>query len=192
MRTRLCPPFLLLALAVFVPAVAGAMDFEITPAVQRELDRQHALITRWAADPTVVEAVRAQNRKGPMAGVDNAVWKTLRRSDPAVRQFQDNAAGKFLRKCQRDSGGAITEIFLNAARGEKVAFVEKTTSYIHAGAAKHDVPFGTGKPWQGEPEFDESTQTYAVQLSVPVLDGGRPIGSLVVGVNVSHLRQAQR
>jgi hypothetical protein len=179
-------------IAALLPAVASAIDFEITPAVQAELDRQKAVIATWAADPVIVAAVRAQNRKGPMAGVDNARWKTMRRSDPAVRQFQTNEAGQFLREHQRQSGGAITEVFLNAAKGEKVAFGEKTTSYIHAGSAKHDVPFGTGKPWQGEAEFDESTQTYAVQVSVPVLDGGRPIGSLVAGVNVSHLRQASR
>lgn len=192
MRTNLVTRVLAAMFAVLLPAVAGAMEFEVTPAVQSELDRQKAAIARWAADPTLVAAVRAQNRKGPMAGVDNAKWKSMRRSDPAVRQFQQSAAGEFLRNRQRESGGAITEVFLNAAKGEKVAFVEKTTSYIHAGAAKHDVPFASGKPWQGEPEFDESTQTYAVQVSVPVLDGGRPIGSLVVGVNVSHLRQAQR
>ena len=192
MRTSLIVRTFAVTAALLLPAVAGAIDFEVTPAVQAELDRQKAAIAAWASDPTVVAAVRAQNRKGPMAGVDNARWKTMRRSDPAVRQFQTSDVGQFLRNRQRESGGAITEVFLNAAKGEKVAFGEKTTSYIHAGSAKHDVPFGTGKPWQGQPEFDESTQTYAVQVSVPVLDGGRPIGSLVAGVNVSHLRQVRR
>lgn len=192
MRTSLIARTFAVTAALLLPAAAGALDFEVTPAVQAELDRQKAAIAAWAADPTVVAAVRAQNRKGPMAGVDNARWKTMRRSDPAVRQFQTSEVGQFLRNRQRESGGAITEVFLNAAKGEKVAFGEKTSSYIHAGSAKHDVPFGTGKPWQGQPEFDESTQTYAVQVSVPVLDGGRPIGSLVAGVNVSHLRQVRR
>ena len=79
------------------------------------------------------------------------------------------------------------EAFLNGALGEKVAFVEKTTSYIHKGQAKFDVPYTTGKTWQGSPEFDESSQTYAIQISVPVLVDGRPAGALVVGVNLTHL-----
>ena len=192
MRTSFIKRVYVAAFVGLLPVVGAAIDFDMTPAVQSELDQQKAAIARWAADPTVVAAVRAQNRKGPMAGVDNARWKSMRRSDPDVRQFQTNDAGQFLRNRQRETGGAITEVFLNAAKGEKVAFAEKTTSYIHAGSAKHDVPLRTGKPWQGEPEFDESTQTYAVQVSVPVLDNGRAIGSLGAGVNVSHLRQVKR
>lgn len=192
MKTSLIKRVFFVAFFGLLPVVGAAIDFDMTPAVQSELDRQKAAVARWAADPTVVAAVRAQNRKGPMAGVDNARWKSMRRSDPDVRQFQTNDAGQFLRNRQRETGGAITEVFLNAAKGEKVAFAEKTTSYIHAGSAKHDVPLRTGKPWQGEPEFDESTQTYAVQVAVPVLDNGRAIGSLVAGVNVSHLRQVKR
>ena len=131
-----------------LPTVSAAVDFEITPAVQAELDREKAIVAGWAADPTIVKAVEEQNRKGPIADMDKSKWKATRRSDPIVKQFQDNPAGRFLRAKMRESSGVVTEAFLNAAKGEKVAFAEKTTSYIHAGAAKHDVPFTTGKPWQ--------------------------------------------
>ena len=175
-----------------LPTVSAAVDFEITPAVQAELDREKAIVAGWAADPTIVKAVEEQNRKGPIADMDKSKWKATRRSDPIVKQFQDNPAGRFLRSKMRESSGVVTEAFLNAAKGEKVAFAEKTTSYIHAGAAKHDVPFTTGKPWQGKPEFDESSQTYAIQVSAPVLAQGRPIGSLVIGVSLSHFKRASR
>lgn len=33
-------------------------------------------------------------------------------------------------------------------------------------------------------EFDESTQTYLVQVSVPVRDEGKVIGVIVVGIDV--------
>jgi hypothetical protein len=169
--------------------VAAAAGFEITPAVQAELDRQKQLVTGWAADPVVVAAVKAQNGKGPLPEMDNPKWKTTRRSDAVVKAMQSNAAGQYLKAKVEGSAGAFNEAFLNGSKGEKVAFVEKTTSYIHAGQAKFDVPFSTGKAWQGKPEFDESTQTYAVQISVPVLDGGKPIGALVVGVNLTHLEK---
>jgi len=175
---------LVLALAAIT---AAAAEFQITPAVQAELDKQKTIIAGWAANPTLVNAVAEQNRRGPVAGMDNPKWKVTRRSDPAVVVFQNNAAGQFLRGQLEDNKAKFNEAFLSAALGEKVAFVEKTTSYIHKGQPKFEVPFTTSKAWQGSPEFDESSQTYAIQISVPVMADARPIGVLVVGVNLSHL-----
>jgi hypothetical protein len=175
---------LVLALAAIT---AAAAEFQITPAVQSELDKQKTIIAGWAANPTLVNAVAEQNRRGPVAGMDNPKWKITRRSDPTVVVFQNNAAGQFLRGQLEENKAKFNEAFLSAALGEKVAFVEKTTSYIHKGQPKFEVPFTTSKAWQGSPEFDESSQAYAIQISVPVMADARPIGVLVVGVNLSHL-----
>jgi hypothetical protein len=175
------------ALAVFT-ATAGAGTFEITPAKQAEIDQQRDQVAKWAADPVIVNAVREQNRKGPIAGMDNTKWKTLRASEETVTAFQMNAAGTWLKSRMDESGGLISEAFLNAAQGEKVAFVEKTSSYIHKGAAKFDQPMA-GHAWQGKPEFDESSQTFAIQVSVPVVDAGSPVGALVVGINLTRLEK---
>ena len=121
--------------------------------------------------------------------MDNAKWKTVRRSDELIKSFQGNQAGQFLKQKLAESNDLFSEAFLSAAQGEKVAFVEKTTSYIHKGAPKFDVPFG-GKPWQGKPEFDESSQTHQVQVSVPVVVDGKPAGVLVVGINLTKLEKA--
>src|ERR687887_165717 len=181
------------ALAILLGAAAAQAAFEITPAIQAELDRQKRIVAGWAADPVIVKAVVEQNAKGPLPGMDNAKWKVLRRSDPLVRAFQSNAAGQFLRAKMEASRGMITEAFLSAAQGEKVAFAEKTTSYIHKGMAKFDVPFTTRGAWQGRPEFDESAQTYQIQISVPVLADGAPVGALVVGVSLTQLeKQAKK
>jgi hypothetical protein len=118
--------------------------------------------------------------------MDNAVWKATEHSNPLVQTFQKNTAGVWLTEKLKASDGLFTEAFLSAAKGEKVAFVEKTTSYIHSGSAKFDVPM-SGKEWQGEPEFDESSQAYAIQISTPVLDNGTTVGVLVVGVAVKKL-----
>lgn len=168
---------------------SAAFGFEMTPAVQIELDKMKTVVSGWAGDSAIVKAVTEQNGKGPIAGIDNAKWKTIRRSDDVVKEFQNNAAGKYLKSKLDASQGMFTEAFLNAAQGEKVAFVEKTTSYIHKGAAKFDVPFGSGKSWQGQAESDESAQTYQIQISVPVQSGGKAIGALVVGVNLTQLEK---
>lgn len=187
---RVAAHFVVMASVALLATAANG--FEMTPTVQAELDKQKGLVAAWAANPVIVNAVLEQNRRGPIAGMDNAKWKVTRRTDPVVTGLQSSPAGQFLKAKLAESQGAVSEAFLNAARGEKVAFVEKTTSYIHKGSAKFDVPFNAGKAWQGQPEFDESTQTYAIQISVPVPADGKTIGALVVGVNLSHLEKFAR
>lgn len=189
MRGRSAVRLATMVSVVLVATMAAANNFEITPPIQVELDKQKAVIASWTASPVIVNAVMEQNRKGPIAGMDNAKWKVTRRSDTLVTAFQSSPAGQFLKTKVAEGQGAFNEAFLSAAQGEKVAFIEKTTSYIHKGQAKFDVPFTTAKSWQGKPEFDESTQTYAVQISVPVLSAGKAIGALVVGVNLSYLEK---
>ncbi|MBL8755785.1 MAG: PDC sensor domain-containing protein [Planctomycetes bacterium] len=122
--------------------------------------------------------------------MDNKKWKTLRRRSPEVDVFTTNDAAKALAKQAAATQGIVSEAFLNAQKGEKVAFLEKTSSYLHAGSGKFDKPFTKGEAWQGEPEFDESSQTYAVQVSVPVFDPAdakKAIGVLVVGLNLTQM-----
>lgn len=192
MRRMIAAAVLGLVGALCSVVLAAGEGFQMTPAVQAELDRHKIVIAGWAASTPVVNAVVEQNRKGPIAGLDNAKWKITRRRDPVVTAFQTNAAGQFLKAKVEETKGAISEAFLSAAHGEKVAFVEKTSSYIHVGAPKFDVPFTTGRSWQGQAEFDESSQTYAIQIAVPVLGDGKPVGVLVVGVNLSHLQNLAR
>jgi hypothetical protein len=178
---------MMVALLFLITVVPRAAGFEMTPAAQAELDKMKTLVAGWAADPVIVKAVVLQNTKGPIEGIDNAKWKIMRRSDPLVKEFQSNPAGLLLKSKLDGSSGIFTEAFLSAAEGEKVTFVEKTTSYIHKGQPKFDIPFGGAKSWQGKPEFDESAQTYQIQISVPVVHEAKPVGVLVVGVNLEKL-----
>src|SRR5436309_1194361 len=108
MRVDLRTCYLAAAAILVMTAVAQA-EFEITPSIQAELDRQKRVVAGWAADAVIVKAVVEQNTKGPVVGMDNVKWKVLRRSDPLVRAFQSNAAGQFLRTKMEGSGGLITE-----------------------------------------------------------------------------------
>ncbi|MCA8964019.1 MAG: hypothetical protein H6838_08420 [Planctomycetes bacterium] len=187
---------LFLALAVSAPLAAqeGEKKFEITPEIQTQIDSYKKEIATWAADAKVVAAVIDQNKKGPIAGMDNKKWKTLRRRSEEVTVFQTNDAAKALQAKAKATNGIASEAFLNAAKGEKVAFLEKTSSYLHDKSGKFTTPFTKKTAWQGEPEFDESSQTYAVQISVPVFDTAdkekkTPIGVLVVGLNLTQLAQ---
>ena len=171
-------------------AVMAAQAFDMTPAVQAEIDRQKAAVVSWAAHPVVVAAVREQNSRGPIAGMDNAKWKSVRRSDPIVQTLASSPAARFLQARIESSGGALDKAFINGAQGEKVAFAEKTMSYLHKGQEKFDAPMATGRPWQmAQPWFDESLQGYAVQVSAPVIDGGKVVGVVVASVPLAHLEK---
>ena len=111
-------------------------------------------------------------------------WANLTVLDPLVRTFTKNEAAHFLKSKQTPE---VSEAFVSCASGTKVAFLSKTTNWSHRGKPKHDVPMG-GKMWQGPIEVDETTGVQQVQVAVPVLEGGKPIGSLVVGLAVSKLR----
>ena len=167
----------------FAAASVGAA--EIAPAVQAKIDAKLKQVQEWAADPVVVGAVKAQNDAPPSehSAMTQAKWKELPVLDPLVRNFTKNPVATLLKAKKDDS---VSEAFVSSADGTKVAFLAKTSGWSHKGKDKHDVPM-TGKTWQGEVETDESTGLQQIQVGVPVLDGGKPIGSLVVGLSLSKL-----
>lgn len=170
------------ALVSFLPlARAEGLD----PAVQAKVNASVAEVRQWAADPAVVKAVQAHNASLPadQAAMNQEKWKALTILDPFVRGFTKNEAAVLLRA---KKSAAVAEAFLSGADGLKVAFLAKPTNWGHKGKPKHDEPM-VGKTWQGPVEVDESTGLQQLQVAVPVLDGGKPIGSLVVGLSLSKL-----
>ena len=163
--------------------------FDVIPKVQEQITQKIWLANGWAGSRVVVDAVLAQNQKGPIAGMDNPKWKTVPENDALVKDFISNEAAVFLKEELAKTDGIATGAFLNAAQGEKVAFTEKTGSYIHKGSAKFDVPFTGGKAWQGQAELDDSGKVYEVQIAVPVLSEGKSIGVLVVEINATKLEE---
>jgi len=167
--------------------VAAALNLQAAPAaeVQAKIDAQLKDIQSWASDPVLVNAVKAQNASLPadLAGMTQDKWKSASVLDPVIRALTKNAVAEFLKKKKTP---AIAEAFVSDANGLKVGFLGKTSSWSHKGSAKHDVPM-TGKTWQGEMETDESSGAQQIQVAVPVLDGGKAIGSLVVGLAVTKL-----
>ena len=174
-----------LAVCGLFASATGAHAQALDAALQSKIDEQIKAITAWAADPVIVDAVRAHNTSLPPehAALNQDKWRALTVLDPLVRGFTKGPVGQFLKSKKSD---LITEAFVSDAQGLKVGFIAKTSGWSHKGKPKHDVPM-TGKPWQGPVEVDESSGMQQLQIAVPVLDAGKPIGSLVVGISVSKL-----
>lgn len=176
--------FLSLMLSTFL--TAGAFAEALTPEQTAALNKQIEEIKKMGQDPKVVDAVKAVNTAAlaDYKDMTQDKWKELPVLDPKVRYFSKNPLGEFLKSKKNDM---ITEIFVNAADGTKVAFLAKTSNWSHKGKAKHDDPMA-GKTWQGPIEMDESTGLKSIQVAVPVMDGGKAIGSMTFGYSITKLK----
>nr|BDT27254.1 cache domain-containing protein [Bacteriovorax sp. HI3] len=176
--------FLSLMLSTFL--MAGAFAEALTPEQTAALNKQVEEMKKLASDPKVVDAVKAVNATAlaDYKDMTQDKWKDLPVLDPKVRYFSKNPAGEYLKTKKNDM---VTEIFVNAADGTKVAFLSKTSNWSHKGKPKHDDPMA-GKTWQGSIEMDESTGLKSIQVAVPVMDGGKPIGSMTVGYSITKLK----
>ena len=163
-------------------ALAGGM----TPEVKTKVEYKAKQLQAWGTDPQIVAAVREYNANPPAEGktMTNEKWKTLTLLDPFVRALTKNPLATYLKA---KAGDEISEIFVSGADGVKVAFLSKTTTWNHKGKDKHDVPM-TGKVWIGPVEVDESTGVQQVQVGIPVLEDGKPIGSIVAGLSIARLK----
>lgn len=158
---------------------------EMTPDVRAKVESNAKAFLSWGADPRIVEAVKAYNAapSAEAGAMTNEKWKSLQVLDPFVRSFTRNTLAEYL-KTKRTP--AMTELFVSGADGGKVAFFAKTSNWSHKASPKHLVPMA-GKTWYGPVEVDESTGQQQVQIAFPVLDGGKPIGSIVVGLGIARL-----
>ena len=177
-------PLLFAALAA--ACLVSASKAEVEPVLQAKIDAEIVAAKSLAADPVIVAAVKAHNA-APSAEVQamtQGKWKTLTLLDPFVRSFSKNPAGVALKGAK---SAFVSEAFLCGADGSKVAFLSKPSGWSHKGNPKHDQPMA-GQVWQGGIEIDESTGLQQVQVAVPVLDGGQSIGSLVVGLSITKMK----
>jgi len=161
------------------------MAADLDPALQTKLKTQIAMVSQWAADPEIVEAVKHRNQSVPedIKAMTQEKWAAASPLESFVRKFTQNNVAELL-KAKRTE--AVAEAFVSDAEGLKVAFLAKPTNWSHKGKPKHEVPM-SGKTWQGNVEKDESTGYEQIQVAVPILDAGKPIGSLVVGFKIDKL-----
>ncbi len=175
---------LLISLVLYgLAATLGAED--LTSDQKAKVDAKLAQYAAWGTDPAVVKLVKAAEATPPAWAADMTQdkWTALSVLSPEIKDMTKNDLAVWLRAKKED---LVTEILGSANNGIKVAFLAKTTSWNHKGKPKHDVPM-TGKTWVGAIEADASTGLKQVQVSFPVLDGGKVIGSIVVGLSLTKL-----
>jgi len=175
------------ALITSLICTTTALVFAAPPAdVKAKVDKKIAELQSLSTDATIVAEVKAYNTTPPAATKDmtNDKWKTLTVLSPEVRDLTKNKLATYLKTKKT---AEIDEFFVSGNDGGKVGFLAKPSNWCHKGKPKHDVAM-TGKTWIGEVEMDESSGKQSIQFSIPVLDGGKAIGSIVIGLAISELK----
>jgi len=176
-----------LVAALAATGLAGAgLGQSLRPDLKPKVEAKLKQLQVWSTDPVIVAAVKAYNANIPAENkaMTQEKWQGLSILDPFVRSFSKNPLGQYLKSKQTEE---ISECFVSGVDGTKVAFLAKTSNWSHADKDKHKVPM-TGKTFIGPAAVDESSGQLQVQVGLPVLDGAKPIGSIVVGLSVAKLK----
>lgn len=181
--------------AIFGLSATLAFAAEPEANVQAFIDTQ---IAPWAQDPAILSAVAAQNAH--TADYDAATIEAMDQTWRAevgtgASELVDgvlmNPASDLLRARVAESGGMMTEVFVMDAQGLNVAASQATSDYWQGDEDKYQQTYsvGSGAVHVSEIEFDESSQTYQVQVSITLSDPdtGAPIGAMTIGIDAEAL-----
>jgi hypothetical protein len=171
-------------MAVLILSAAGWA--QAPPELKGKIDAEIKQLRYLSTDPQVVNAVKAFNA-APLSAeakaMTNEKWHTLSVLDPFVREIGKNPLSQYLKTKRND---AAVKIFVSGANGMKVGYDAKTEFWTHKGMPKHEVPM-KGETFIGPKKLDNSTGVQMIQIGFPVLDGGKPIGSIIVGLRADKL-----
>ncbi len=149
-------------------------------------------IKTWLQTDTVIDAVKAQNAKNAslsQADID-ALDKEWRAGDATlIDSVLNNDLSKYLQQVKEEGQGLYTEIFVMDDKGLNVGQSDKTSDYWQGDEAKWQQTYSVGPDSMhlSDVEEDESSQTFQMQISLPIVDNGAAIGAVTVGVNAEML-----
>lgn len=180
----------LVALLLAAPGLRAEVKFDAD-----ELDAllrvKVRTVQHMALNPLLVRATLRQNmQKLPMDEIKRLddEWRASKELTPFKQSLQSSQSGRFLKDTVTRLG-SLNEAFLTDNQGANVAAYPATSDYWQGDETKWTASFkeAQGEVFIGDLELDESTQTYAVKISAPVIDRGKTIGVLVVGVTVGYV-----
>ena len=151
----------------------------------------------WLSTPQVIAALGRANADNGQLTAEQILeldtrWRAEVGTDSAlIGGILNNAVSQTLRDQSAATEGMVTEVILMDAQGLNVAISEVTSDYWQGDEAKHQETFLVGPQavHVSEVEFDESTQTYSIQVSITLVDPatGQAIGAATVGLNAEAL-----
>ncbi|UCD77042.1 MAG: PDC sensor domain-containing protein [Desulfobacterales bacterium] len=179
----------LVVLGLFLVVSATVASAEKAP--QKVYDLANGKLANVGTDPVIVKAVKEENAKGKTLDQikkKDKEWKDTAGIADYMKALMDSECGKRIAGIQK-SAPYYAEIFVMDNQGANVAMTDKTSDYWQGDEAKFQKSFngGSGAVFVDKVEFDDSTQAYLVQVSVPVKDGNAVIGAITFGIDVDKI-----
>jgi hypothetical protein len=149
-------------------------------------------LAEFGKDPIIVKAVNAQNaQRKSLSSIQemDAKWKSTPGVVGFMKELMESECGRYL-VTLRDTQQYFTEIFAMDNQGANVCLSDKTSDYWQGDEAKFKNSYngGKGSVFVDEVEFDDSSQAYTSQISIPVLDGEKVIGAITFGIDVEYVQ----
>jgi hypothetical protein len=174
-------------IGVFLIISAGNLSAS-EKAPQQVIDFAYSELMKLGTDPVIVSAVKEENAASKtlqkIKEMDEE-WKAHAGIADYMQKIMDSECGKHLLNIQ-ESAPYYAEIFVMDNQGANVAMTDKTSDYWQGDEAKFKESFksGAGGVHISDVEFDDSSQAYIVQVSIPVKDMDSVIGAITVGIDV--------
>ncbi len=182
--------FALMVVSVFF-VMSVAVVFAGEKAPQKVVDFAHSTLVKLGSDPVIIEAVKAENAKAKtLASIQklDKEWKATAGIADYMKAIMESKCGKHIQAIQQKEI-YYSEIFVMDNQGANVCMSDKTSDYWQGDEAKFTKSFneGAGAVHIGKVKFDDSTQAYLSQVSVPVKDGGKVIGAITIGIDIDQV-----
>ena len=179
----------IITVVVLLAMTGGIALAEGAPQSVKDLSLSLAEIGK---DPVIVKAVTAQNaeRKSLSAIQEmDAKWKNTPGVVGFMKELMESECGRYLSTI-RNSEQYFTEIFVMDNQGANVCLSDKTSDYWQGDEAKFKKSYksGNGSIFVDDVEFDDSSQAYISQVSIPVLDDGKVVGAITFGIDVENVQ----
>lgn len=175
-------------LLLFLCAALSFLIITAEEAPEEVVDFVYDELLSLSTDPIIIEAVLEANDEGKTLSEIRAIdeeWKATPGIDDFMAELLSSECAEYLMEIQ-DDYGFISEIFVMDDQGANVAMTDKTSDYWQGDEAKFINSYndGDGDIFIDEVEFDDSSQTYSVQVSIPVDDDGDIIGAITIGIDL--------
>ena len=182
----------ILSLALVLSQISYGQDAMSQAQLQEVIKDKIAGVEKMSSHSLIVKAVKEQNAKNiTMAEINkrDSEWKGSKDLTPFKISLQKTPVGYYLKRKVELNKAIYSEAFLTDNQGANVTAFPATSDYWQGDEDKWSKSFnsGDGKIYIGEVELDESSGSYATQISAPVKSGGVTIGVLVVGIKLSYI-----
>lgn len=184
--------FILSAAVILILGVPGMDTLQaVEKAPQKVIDLANNELLKYGTDPVIVNAVKAENAKNKtldQVKAHDQKWIGTPGVADFMKALMESECGKRLREIQK-SKPFFAEIFVMDNLGANVAMTDKTSDYWQGDEDKFTKSYNNGKGGVhiSDVKFDDSTQAYLVQVSIPVKDGTKVIGAVTFGIDVDQV-----